>query len=369
MLRRGFRTACCLTVATATGAALVTVAVSQEPAQAKERRLVGDWEPPDAYVVARQALWDDVVDRLLEILEPYPVYVVTDPDQHVRPTRRPGVAVLEMAHESAWVRDYGPIQVEDDGRSLWLNAEYYPHRPGDDSLPDRLGYLLDVPVEPLPTRFEGGAVVSDGQGLCVMTDTSARQLGGSDWRNGTARKQLGCREIVIVPALSSEPTGHVDFLIHFLRPDVVGVAALVTNSAPDADAARLDAAATLLERAASKLGRRLEIIRVPVYRGPDGRLFSYLNVLPLERRLLVPEFEAVPAGVQEEAYDVLRRASGKELVAVPADAVALAGGGLHCLVLGLHSSSSGHGPFEREVIASRELPFAGSLEPTDTASP
>lgn len=84
------------------------------------------------------------------------------------------------------------------------------------------------------------------------------------------------------------------------------------------------------------MGRRLRVVRIPVYRTEDERLLSYVNVVALRYRLLVPDFRDVPPEIQREAHATLRRASGKTLVPIPADAIALVGGGLHCIVLGLH---------------------------------
>lgn len=327
-------------------AAAATVALAagpvdgQEPPPAAfdERRLVGDWEQPDAFLLARQPLWDETVDQLLEALLPHPVYVLSRPTAPRRLPELPGLQLLVMEHESAWVRDYGPLQVHDHGRLLWLDADYQTDRTGDDAVPGVLARALGVRVERLAVRLDGGAVASDGRGLCVMTSASLEGLGTAE-PGGTADR-IGCQTLVVVPALASEPTGHADLIVHFLGPDMVGVAELPADSKPSRDAVRLDVAATRIDRAVSKLERQLEVVRVPAHLDSEGRFYSYLNVVPLDARLLVPDYEAVPPRVQAAAYKALRHGSGKRLVPVSADAIALGGGGLHCVVLGLHLSRS-----------------------------
>lgn len=341
-------TAILLVAAAATVAAGPADGQEESPASFEERRLVGDWEQPDAFLLARQPLWDEAVDQLLEVLLPYPVYLVSRPTAWRRLPERPGLQLLEMEHESAWVRDYGPLQAHDHGRLLWLDADYHSDRPGDDAVPDVLAQALGVRVERLTVRLDGGAVASDGRGLCVMTNASLEGLGTAEPRGVADR--IGCQALVVIPALANEPTGHADLIVHFLGPHKVGVAELPADSKPSQDAIRLDVAATRIDRAVSKLERQLEVVRVPAHLDSEGRFYSYLNVVPLDARLLVPEYEAVPQRVQKAAYEALRHGSGKRLVPVSADAIALGGGGLHCVVLGLHRTGP-VGPSPEETPA------------------
>lgn len=350
-----------LVAAAATVALAAGPADGQEPPAAfEERRLVGDWEQPNAFLLARQPLWDEAVDQLLEVLLPYPVYLVSRPTAPRRLPKRPGLQLLEMEHESAWVRDYGPLQVHDHGRLLWLDADYHTGRPGDDAVPDVLARALGVRVERLTVRLDGGAVASDGRGLCVMTSASLEGLGTAE--PGGAADRIGCQTLVVIPALASEPTGHADLIVHFLGPDMVGVAELPADSKPSQDAVRLDVAATRIDRAVSKLERQLEVVRVPAHLDSEGRFYSYLNVVPLDARLLVPDYEAVPPRVQAAAYKALGHGSGKRLVPVSADAIALGGGGLHCVVLGLHLKGS-VGPSPGETVGGARNRTVGQERP------
>ncbi|MFW6083582.1 MAG: agmatine deiminase family protein [Gemmatimonadota bacterium] len=282
------------------------------------RHLVGDWEPADGYLVGREALWGHVVECVSDAIAPRPVTVVSP---------------AEGSHESAWVRDYGPLAVRQSDGLVWLDAAYYPDRPTDDALPGHLGRSHGIPTERLPHRLEGGAIASNGRGLCVMTDESRRRVAAE---TGELEARLGCPDLVIVPALPGEPTGHVDQLVQFLAPDLAIVATLHGNDVSPADDALADEAASRLAAAARSTDRGLRVVRVPAYRDGRGRYFSYVNVVSLRDRLLVPDFTAVPGELQKRAHERLRRAAGVPLVPVAADQLALSGGGLHCIVLGLH---------------------------------
>jgi agmatine/peptidylarginine deiminase len=323
-----------------TGVALALLAVgfglaSSAPDESgtDSRLLIGDWEPTDAFVIAYQELWRDAIERIVLALEPRPVYVIATPRESLRLPARPGIVALDLDRESAWVRDFGPLQLREAGRTVWMDASYLSDRPSDDALPGQLARVLGARVRSSPWRLDGGAIASDGRGLCAMTSVTATSLPAHAAQE--AADELGCRRLVVVPALANEPTGHVDLIVHFLAADRVGVAS-VTGAGAEPDRPRLDVAARRLRAAAAAVGSDLEIVRVPVFRGPEGHIFSYLNVVPAGSRLLVPDFEAVPTEIQEQAYRALRQASGRELVPIPADDIARLGGGLHCIVLGLH---------------------------------
>jgi agmatine/peptidylarginine deiminase len=314
----------------------LAAASSRDDEPAGEIRLIGDWETPDVVLISRETAWAESVEALIGALDGYPVELMTEGvplpglAEEVDPSTGP-------VHESPWVRDFGPLQTSRNGRTRWLDPVYLTDRPGDDSVPRWLGRRYGVPVDLLPVRLEGGAIVSNGRRLCAMTGRNLRATGLTA---DDLAERVGCATIAVIPALIDEPTGHADLTVHFLGPDLVAVGQIAAGSEPDgvtaANGSRLDVTAAELGRAARVAGLRLEVIRVPVFH--DGvRFLSYLNLVDLEDRLLVPDFSAVPTAVQSTAYGILERATGKKIVAIPADILAWAGGGVHCIVLGLHT--------------------------------
>lgn len=307
------------------------------------RILRGDWEAPDALVVVYRAAWKQTLSAVIgAAVGESPVYVLTgeaplaEVERWIREevdSREPGcqIHVLDVPTDTAWIRDYGPLQVQLGGKALWLDALYSATRPLDERVPEWLSEGLGGELEALDFPIDGGAVASNGEGLCVMTwasiEPSAQGLDGVLGR-------FGCRALVVVPALVDEETGHADMFVRFFSPAVVGVASMDPRVFPE-NAARLDEAAEVLESIAARLAVELEVVRVPMPLGQAWEFLSYLNAVRIGDRLLVPSFSSVDAGTEAGIYQLLAEASGLTLAVIPADDPIADGGAIHCFALGI----------------------------------
>ena len=315
------------------------------------RRLRGDFEPPEAFVVAFTEQWSEPLADLIAIASAEAeVYLLADPaqtssarlDEWIRGAElAPGSVHVEwMPLDSAWVRDYGPVEVRDpDGQAVWLDAHYPRTRPHDDAVPERLGRDLGATVEPVAATIQGGAVISNGQGVCAMTLEYVAEA-GIDLAEDAGSKdaffgRLGCRVFAVVPGLADDQTHHADMFAQFLAPDVVAIAQVVGVRSLD-DEARMDEAARGLVTAAARLGQKLRVVRVPLDYEGDGKYRTYLNGVHLSGQFVVPSYADVPADVESLARARLSAAMpGTQVISVPASEVIDFQGSLHCISLEL----------------------------------
>jgi agmatine deiminase len=246
--------------------------------------------------------------------------------------------------DSAWARDYGPLQVRTPDRGvIWLDAPYTESRPKDDVIPAKLAARLPARTESLGWAIDGGAIASNGEGLCVMTHEYAQGIDlafGDDPTTIEVLDIVGCPHFVLVPALSQEETKHVDLFLQFIEPDVVVVGEFDRDEAPE-DALRMDIAIDGLIRGANRGGLDLVIVRVPTP-APEGNIYrSYVNFFRTADLLLVPRYLEVPDLLERAAYDVLDEVMpGLDLVPIPSDDIVEYGGALHCTTLGLAISTA-----------------------------
>jgi agmatine/peptidylarginine deiminase len=321
------------------------------PGPDRGRRLRGDFEPPEAFVVAFTEQWSEPLADLIAIASAEAeVYLLADPaqtssarlDEWIRGADLdPGSVHVEwLPLDSAWVRDYGPVEVrEPDGQAVWLDAHYTRTRPHDDAVPERLGRDLGATVEPVAATIQGGAVVSNGQGVCAMTLEYVAEAGIDLAEDATSKDafftRLGCRVFAVVPGLADDQTHHADMFAQFLAPDVVAVAEVVGVRSLD-DEARMDEAVRGLAAAAARLGQRLRVVRVPLDYEGDGKYRTYLNGVHLHGQFVVPSYADVPPDVEALARARLSAAMpGTSVIAVPASEVIDFQGSLHCISLEL----------------------------------
>jgi agmatine/peptidylarginine deiminase len=315
------------------------------------RRLRGDYEPPEAFVVAFTEQWSQPLADLIAIASAEAeVYLLADPAQtssarlgewmRAADVDAGSVHVEWLPLDSAWVRDYGPVEVHAaDGTNVWLDARYTRTRPLDDAVPTRLGHDLGAVVEPIAATIQGGAVISNGLGLCAMTLEYVSEAGIDLVADASSQDaffdRLGCRVFAVVPGLADDETHHADMFAQFLAPDVVAVAEVVGVRSLD-DEARMNEAVRGLETAAARLGQRLRVVRVPLDYTGDGRYRTYLNGVHLHQQFVVPSYTDVPDDVEALARARLSAAMpGTSVVAVAASEVIGFQGSLHCISLEL----------------------------------
>jgi agmatine deiminase len=321
-------------------------------------RLPGDHEPKERVLLAWHSdVWEyeayfvELVSRLLAEA-PLDVLVLPEERQRVSSTlRRAGVdldrvALIPMELDTFWVRDYGPwITYDGLGRPVIVDGRYDTSRFYDDRVPRLLAARWRVPTVPLPILLEGGHLLVDGDGRCVITDDvvdrNGRRPEDVDVVLRALRSYLGCEVTTIVPSLRGEETGHVDVFAHVPAPGVI----LVGSYRADQDAEnsrRLDRAADLLEAAG------WEVRRLPMPPNARREQFrTYTNALAVGGTVFVPVYHGFP-NLERRALRVFREAyPGREIERLAADDVIELGGAVHCTALALSPTRIA---VDREVV-------------------
>lgn len=249
--------------------------------------------------------------------------------------QRRTTVLTSSAVDSLWVRDYGPFVATAGASTRWLDAGYLLERPLDDQFPLWLGAWLEI--EPLETNMvaDGGAVISDGQGHCISTRDYWLEDGLVDEDDPQlALHELGCEDMLLVPSLRLDYTQHVDMFAQFVSAERV----LVGEVDPDEDAEdaeRMDEAAEAIAAWAKAGGRKLEIVRVPIPVLDAGSYYTYINLLQLEDRVVVPHYPQISRGREAAILATLESALQRKLVKVDMGEFRGLGGVIHCATLNL----------------------------------
>lgn len=326
------------------------VIVEAEPFDGRVLR--GDYEPADQVFMVYTEAWMPDIDTIArEILASgTPLGIVVEVGNRRRPLER-WIAALRHDHgervdffdtivDTPWIRDWGPVQVRVDAGALWLDSSYEDDdRMRDDQAPQLFANRYGGEIVELGWAIDGGAFISNGAGLCVLTRDylDNEMLDYADAREMDALLgELGCHVTVLVPTLVDEDTKHADMIAQFVAPDRVMVAEVDAQRRVE-DAARLDAAVLGLHRAADLLGLTLEVVRVPTPEiEPSGAPRTYVNGLRLRDRYLMPSYPELGEAVEAAARSAVQQAvRDVPVVPVPTSELIHSGGAIHCAALGV----------------------------------
>ncbi len=306
----------------------------------------GDWEAPDVLLIVENEEWQESIDTIISAAhnDMTPVYILMNREDELHREKilheqqGSNNILLHLSIDSPWVRDYGPLQLKTGNGSVkWMDFTYTNGLLHDDSVPDQLAGYIGGTIEQGDYLLDGGAVISNGNGLCAITDKSLEEA-AVDLQYPEEferfRDILGCTALAVLPALTGEATGHADIIAQFLTPETVVVAKLHQDD-NDIIQAELEEAVKSLEVTAHKIDQPLKIIRLPLI-VEDAFFYSYINGTRLKNTYLIPSFESVPSEIDHIAMNILQSALPDiRLAPIPADAIVQRGGAVHCITLGL----------------------------------
>ena len=248
----------------------------------------------------------------------------------------PGVRFHRLPSDDSWLRDTGPLFVEDDaGRPLALDFDFdawggkYPPWERDAALGARIAVAAGVPCRRPGFVLEGGSVEGDGAGTLLTTESCLlppnRETPHRSREQMEARLErwLGARRVVWLAdgIVGDDTDGHVDDLCRFVAPGVV--AAAHCASGPDAPVLAAN------RRRLVEAGLEVHDLPMPAARPGPACPASYANFLLANGVALVPVFEVAE---DARALDALRDLlPGRRVVGVPCRALVTGLGAVHCL--------------------------------------
>lgn len=280
----------------------------------------------------------------------------------------PGIRVVEISSDDAWVRDTGPTFVINGQGGLrgvdWtFNAWggfngglYWPWK-RDDQVADKILGLERCPrYRTEGFVLEGGAIHVDGEGTVLTTEEC---LLNPNRNPDLARQEieliladyLNIEKVIWLPygLFNDETDGHIDNFCCFVRPGEVLLA--WTEDEEDPNFQRCQAALKVLQASRDAQGRELIVHRIPIPgpifataeeclgvdrvtgtqpRDPSIRLAgSYVNFLIVNDGVVVPGFDDPQ---DQAALDILQELfPERRVVMVPGREILLGGGNVHCI--------------------------------------
>jgi len=352
-------------------------------------RMPAEWEPhagcwiawperPDNWrwgAKPAQAAYAEVA-HAIQASEPVTMAVSAAQYEHCRAMLDPGIRVVEIATNDAWMRDMGPTFVVDDrgGRrgvdwrfNAWggLDGGLYFPWDADDRAARKVLEIERADRYRAPLVLEGGSIHVDGEGTVMATEQCLLNRNRNPALSREQIEGLLCAYLGVEKVLwlgdgvfNDETDGHVDNLACFVRPGVVALTWSDDRDDPQ-HAISLDALRRL-ESATDARGRSIEVVRLPSpgplliseeeargvdaaegtlpRRAGDRLAASYANFYLGTTRAVFPLLDE---RYDDQAAEVLGGClPGREIVGVPAREILLGGGNVHCITQQVPSPAS-----------------------------
>lgn len=220
-----------------------------------------------------------------------------------------------------WARDYMPVKTKS---GKYISFRYEPSYLADDPQL-RTNFKADIaqhfalPVTYSNINLDGGNVVfSPSKAKAVITDRVFWE--NPEYDKNTLLLELENlleAEIIIIPSLKSDMTGHADGVVRFVNENTVIGNALTYKSGYEQK----------VKRTLEKHG--ISVVDFPYFDSKGiSAVGSYLNFLETEKHIFLPVF----GGAQDEtAVKCANEVFNKKIIAVNINGIAEKGGVLNCI--------------------------------------
>ena len=321
-------------------------------------RLPAEFEPHAATWMAwpcRSEIWGGALDqarddyaRLARTIARFePLRMVANAAHAEDARRRCGssVRIVVLPIDDSWTRDSGPVFLAGARGArhaaafrftAWGN-KYQPYDQ-DAALARRIAAMVGAPVVESGLALEGGAIICDGEGTIVTTESCLlnpnRNPGLTKQQvEAELRRVLQLQKVIWLPGdpTESETDGHIDGLFAYSAP-ARGLLERVAD--PEDPRHRILAEnRRALELATDARGRSIaiELLDEAPRSTSVGERFcrSYVNFYIVNGAVIAP---AYGVGMDATVAATLTRAfPDREIVMLPIGRIAIGGGGFHCI--------------------------------------
>ncbi len=320
------------------------------PPPSEPVRAVAEFEPQEGVQLAYPFGWNDIfVEMVRECQEVGVVYIVvpntalqSDCANLLTSNGVPLDNIEFLFHpiDAMWSRDYGPHFVwgENSGEIAMVDWQYYDSRPNDDEIPDFLADEWHMNFYETPMYHEGGNYMSDGHGTVMCSTVLYDDNPG--WSHAQCQQELmdyyGAENVYVYQKIGWDATGHIDLWAKMLNDTTVMVAQMQPG---DPNYSLVEQHAAAIAQVPTVYGGTFNVVRCPM---PDLYWWwifpyykSFLNSLIFNGKVLVPIYSTEPE-LTQQALDAYQTAMPDyEVVGIYCDAIASAGGAIHCTTIGI----------------------------------
>ena len=251
-----------------------------------------------------------------------------------------------VPYDNSWMRDNGPVYVFHDNEIRIQNWEFDAWGGAfgsdipfdlDNSVPDNVGEILDIPVDRVDVVHERGNLEFNGSDTVIlnwstMGDPNRNLNYDKKQAERDLKKYFGVQQVVFIEGIPEGDLtkGHIDGIARFIDPRTVVVVQCTSRSLcrPDGrDAKIYDRAAEIIEKAG------FNVIREPIegFVNHKGQMFdtNYMNWLVGNGFVIVPGFGNLKTDVAAKSR-IESYFPGRDVYLIEMLNSWSSGGGVHC---------------------------------------
>jgi len=321
-------------------------------------RLKAEWERQNAILMAFPHENTDWGDSLQEAVVPFfkiaqaiaysqLVYIIANDVQKAKSyfCSTTNIIFIEADFNDTWVRDYGPLSLEKDGKSALANFTFNGwggkfEASKDNQITKFLhskGYLGASELIDFDYELEGGAIESNGAGTILTTKSCLLNIN----RGAKNQKEveeflansLGINRVLWIENsyLEGDDTdGHIDMLARFVNKDTI--AYIKCEDTQDSHFNSLQELEKELKCLKTPSGASYNLVALPFtepkYNNNNRLPASYANFLITNKAIILPTYQDTQDKVAIETLKTIFK--DKEIIPIPSLKLIEQGGSIHC---------------------------------------
>ena len=328
----------------------------------KTKRVPAEWEPQEAIWMQWPGYWEKDYEitfaKIASIISRYEkLHILYDTDQIYAEAQK-AISDIEadpqdknihwhkVPYNNAWMRDNGPVYVLNDnelriqnwGFDAWGGAfgSDIPFNL-DNTVPDKVGAILDMPVDYIDIVHERGNLEFNGSGTVILNwstigDPSRNLNYNKQQAERDLKKHFGVTKVIFIEGIpyGDLTKGHIDGIARFIGKSTVVVVQCTSRSlcqTDSKDAEIYDKAAKIIEAAG------LNVIREPIegFAEYNNQMFdtNYMNWLVGNGFVIVPGFGNLETDISAKSR-IETYFPNRDVYIIEMLSSWAAGGGVHC---------------------------------------
>ena len=287
------------------------------------KRVPAEWEAQEAIWMQWPGYWEKESEiafaKIADIVSRYEkLHILYHSDQVYADARRvmsnvgvdpqhTNVHWHPVPYDNSWMRDNGPVYVFHDNEIRIQNWEFDAWGGAfgsdipfdlDNSVPGKVGEILDIPVDQVAVVHERGNLEFNGSDTVIlnwstMGDPNRNLNYSKKQAERDLKKYFGVQQVIFIEGIPEGDLtkGHIDGIARFIDPRTVVVVQCTSRSLcrPDSKDAKIyDRAAEIIEKAG------FNVVREPIegFVSHQGQMFdtNYMNWLVGNGFVIVPGF-------------------------------------------------------------------------------